>query len=123
MTVANTDELELESLVVPGDPSSAAFWVAAGVLVPGSRLVIRNVGANWTRTGFMRIVERMGGIVLGDLEARLEADTEARIAAQADLVARLRPHATRLIDTSGSLAESRSRVHAAWAAATQRASA
>jgi 3-phosphoshikimate 1-carboxyvinyltransferase len=69
VTVANTDELELETLVVPGDPSSAAFWIAAGVLVPGSRLLIRNVGANWTRTGFMRIVDRMGGIVLGDLEA------------------------------------------------------
>jgi 3-phosphoshikimate 1-carboxyvinyltransferase len=68
VTVANTDELELETLVVPGDPSSAAFWVAAGVTVPGSRLVLRNVGANWTRVGFMRIVQRMGGIVLGDLE-------------------------------------------------------
>ena len=68
VTVANTDELELSEINVPGDPSSAAFAVAAGVLVPGSRLVIRNVGANWTRTGFMRIVQRMGGIVLGDLE-------------------------------------------------------
>jgi 3-phosphoshikimate 1-carboxyvinyltransferase len=71
VTVANTDELELEELVVPGDPSSAAFGVAAGVVVPGSRLVIRNVAANWTRTGFMRIVQRMGGIVLGDLEDEL----------------------------------------------------
>jgi dephospho-CoA kinase len=45
------------------------------------------------------------------------ADTEARIAAQGDLVARLAPHATRVIDTSGSIAESRSRVLAAWGAA------
>lgn len=51
------------------------------------------------------------------LEARLEADAEARIAAQSDLVARLRPHATRIIDTTGTLAESRSRVLAAWSAA------
>lgn len=56
------------------------------------------------------------------IEARLEADTEARIAAQSDLVARLRPHATRIIDTTGSLAESRSRVVAAWTAAMQRTS-
>jgi 3-phosphoshikimate 1-carboxyvinyltransferase len=42
------------------------------VLVPGSRLVIRNVAANWTRTGFMRIVQRMGGIVIGDLEPEHE---------------------------------------------------
>ena len=53
---------------MPGDPSSAAFFVAAGVLVPHSRLLIEDVGLNWTRTGFMRIVARMGGIVLGELE-------------------------------------------------------
>ena len=35
---------------MPGDPSSAAFAIAAGVLVPGSRLVLRGVGVNWTRT-------------------------------------------------------------------------
>lgn len=68
VTVHATDELELERVHVPGDPSSAAFWVAAGVIVPGARLLIRNVGVNWTRTGFLRILERMGAIVIGDLE-------------------------------------------------------
>ena len=66
--VCNTDELELDELEVPGDPSSAAFLIAAGVLVEGSRLVLEDVGVNWTRTGFIRILERMGGIVLGELE-------------------------------------------------------
>jgi 3-phosphoshikimate 1-carboxyvinyltransferase len=70
VTVANCDELGLEDVVVPGDPSSAAFVIAAGVLVPGSRLLVRGCAANWTRTGFVRIVQRMGGIVLGDLEQR-----------------------------------------------------
>jgi 3-phosphoshikimate 1-carboxyvinyltransferase len=70
VTVANADELILDDLVVPGDPSSAAFAIAAGVLVPGSRLLVRGCAANWTRTGFLRIVQRMGGIVLGDLEDR-----------------------------------------------------
>jgi len=77
VTVVNTDELLLDSVKVPGDPSSAAFLIAAGVLVPGSRLVIGDVGVNWTRTGFIRIVRRMRGIVLGDLEGEsgeLEAD-------------------------------------------------
>jgi 3-phosphoshikimate 1-carboxyvinyltransferase len=69
VTVASTDELLLDHVTVPGDPSSAAFLIAAGVLVPGSRLLIRDVGVNWTRTGFMRIVRRMRGIVLGDLES------------------------------------------------------
>jgi 3-phosphoshikimate 1-carboxyvinyltransferase len=68
VTVGNGDELELEEVVVPGDLSSAAFAIAAGVLVPHSRLVIRNVGVNWTRIGFLRILERMGAIVLGELE-------------------------------------------------------
>jgi 3-phosphoshikimate 1-carboxyvinyltransferase len=68
LTAVNADELTLEEIVIPGDPSSAAFAIAAGVLVPGSRLLLRGVGVNWTRCGFVRIVERMGGIVIGDLE-------------------------------------------------------
>jgi 3-phosphoshikimate 1-carboxyvinyltransferase len=68
VTVVNADELLLDSVTVPGDASSAAFLVAAGVLVPGSRLLIGDVGVNWTRSGFLRIVRRMQGIVLGDLE-------------------------------------------------------
>jgi 3-phosphoshikimate 1-carboxyvinyltransferase len=68
VTVVNADELLLDGVRVPGDASSAAFLIAAGVLVPHSRLLIGDVGVNWTRTGFMRIVRRMRGIVLGDLE-------------------------------------------------------
>jgi 3-phosphoshikimate 1-carboxyvinyltransferase len=68
VTVVNADELVLERVRVPGDLSSAAFMIAAGVLVPGSRLLIGDVGVNWTRTGFLRILRRMQGIVLGDLE-------------------------------------------------------
>jgi 3-phosphoshikimate 1-carboxyvinyltransferase len=68
LTVGSADELTPERFTVPGDPSSAAFFVAAGVLVPHARLLIEDVGLNWTRTGFMRIVARMGGIVLGELE-------------------------------------------------------
>ena len=67
-TVGNVDELELDHLHVPGDLSSAAFLIAAGVLVPGARLVLDGVGVNWTRTGFLRILQRMGAIVVGDLE-------------------------------------------------------
>jgi len=68
VTVAGTDELTLDEIVIPGDPSSAAFAIAAGVLVPGSRLVLHGVGVNWTRSGFVRIAQRMGAIVIGDLE-------------------------------------------------------
>jgi 3-phosphoshikimate 1-carboxyvinyltransferase len=68
ITVAAQDELELGALHVPGDPSSAAFHAAAAVLVPRSRIVIDGMGANWTRTGFFRILRRMGGVVVGPLE-------------------------------------------------------
>jgi 3-phosphoshikimate 1-carboxyvinyltransferase len=68
LTVSSVDELELDEIVIPGDPSSAAFIVAAATLVRGSRIVVRDVGLNWTRTGFFRIAERMGAVVVGELE-------------------------------------------------------
>ena len=67
-TVRQVDELELDEVVVPGDPSSAAFIVAAAILVGGSRVVVKEVGLNWTRTGFFRIAERMGAVIVGELE-------------------------------------------------------
>ena len=66
--VTGVDELELELVAVPGDPSSAAFFVAAAAIVPGSRIVVAGVGLNWTRTAFFRIAERMGAVIVGDLE-------------------------------------------------------
>jgi len=68
VTVVNCDELGFDEIAVPADISSAAFMIAAGVLVPGSRLLLRDVNVNWTRAGFLRILERMGAVVLGDLE-------------------------------------------------------
>lgn len=53
--------LDAASIAVPGDLSSAAFMLAAGLLVPGSRVDIGPVGVNPTRDGFLRIVERMAG--------------------------------------------------------------
>jgi 3-phosphoshikimate 1-carboxyvinyltransferase len=67
-SIGNADELELDTVEIPGDLSSAAFLIAAGVLVRGSRILIEGVGVNWTRAGFLRILERMGAIVVGDLE-------------------------------------------------------
>jgi 3-phosphoshikimate 1-carboxyvinyltransferase len=68
LRVSPVDELELDDVIVPGDPSSAAFLAAAALIVPGSRIVVDRVALNWTRTAFFRIAERMGGVVLGDLE-------------------------------------------------------
>ena len=67
-TVSQVDELELDRIVVPGDPSSAAFIVAAALLVPDSRIVVCDVALNWTRAGFFRIAQRMGAVIVGELE-------------------------------------------------------
>ena len=69
ITVFNADEIELPAeVIVPGDPSSAAFMIAAGLIVDGSRLLLDDCGVNWTRTGFIQIAERMGAVILADLE-------------------------------------------------------
>jgi 3-phosphoshikimate 1-carboxyvinyltransferase len=69
VTVHPAYELRLDHIHVPGDPSSAAFHIAAAALVPGSRIRVTDVGLNWTRTGFLQILRRMGGRVEGELEA------------------------------------------------------
>lgn len=67
--VGHVDELEIDDVDVPGDPSSAAFFLAAATLVQGARVRIASVGVNWTRTGFLQILARMGGAVQGAVEA------------------------------------------------------
>ncbi len=53
-------ELYGQKILVPGDISSAAFFLAAGLLVPGSEILIRNVGINPTRDGILRVCRKMG---------------------------------------------------------------
>lgn len=86
VAVGNVDALELETIIVPGDASSAAFLIAAGILVPGSRLVVRDVGVNWSRSGFLRIAKRMGAVVVGDLEAEPEGIPSVEPASALDVV-------------------------------------
>ncbi|PKB24984.1 3-phosphoshikimate 1-carboxyvinyltransferase [Novosphingobium kunmingense] len=54
-------ELKPQTIEVPGDPSSAAFFIVAGLIVPGSELTIQNVGLNPTRAGIVEILRKMGG--------------------------------------------------------------
>lgn len=53
-------QLTATDVTVPGNPSSAAFIVAAGLLVEGSDITVKGVSLNETRTGFLRALERMG---------------------------------------------------------------
>lgn len=57
-------ELKPQDIVVPGDPSSAAFPMVAALLVPGSDVVIENVGINATRAGLIDVLRAMGGDIV-----------------------------------------------------------
>nr|WP_309742547.1 3-phosphoshikimate 1-carboxyvinyltransferase [Chamaesiphon sp. OTE_20_metabat_361] len=59
-TVTGYPTLTGQQVIVPGDISSAAFWLVAGAIVPGSELYIENVGVNPTRTGILVALELMG---------------------------------------------------------------
>ena len=59
-SVSPCAELYGQKIQVPGDISSAAYFIAAGLLVPGSRLLVKNVGINPTRAGFLEICRKMG---------------------------------------------------------------
>ena len=54
-------ELRPQTIEVPGDPSSAAFFAVAALVVPGSELTIENVGLNPTRAGLYEVLRQMGG--------------------------------------------------------------
>ena len=53
-------ELYRQQICVPGDISSAAYFIAAALLVPGSELLVKNVGTNFTRAGFLKVCKAMG---------------------------------------------------------------
>jgi len=63
ITLKGEAELKAQTITVPGDPSSAAFFVVAALLVPGSDLVVENVGLNPTRAGLFDVLRQMGGSI------------------------------------------------------------
>ena len=60
ISITGPVDLEPCDVIVPGDPSSAAFFAVAASVVPGSDLVIENVGLNPTRDGIYKVLDRMG---------------------------------------------------------------
>jgi 3-phosphoshikimate 1-carboxyvinyltransferase len=71
ITVCGDAELEGAPFSVPGDPSSAAFIVAAGLICPGSEIMVENVLMNPTRIGFFETLREMGAEI-EDLDLRHE---------------------------------------------------
>lgn len=54
-------ELEPKTIEICGDISSAAYFIVAGLIVPSSKIILKNVGLNPTRTGILEVAEKMGG--------------------------------------------------------------
>ncbi len=63
ITLRGPADLKPQTIVVPGDPSSAAFFVVAALIVPGSDVLIENVGLNPTRAGLFDVLRQMGGSI------------------------------------------------------------
>ncbi len=60
IAITGEAELQPQTITVPGDPSSAAFWLVAASIVPGSDILVGNVGLNVTRTGLIAALRLMG---------------------------------------------------------------
>ena len=68
--------LKAQQVTVPGDISSAAFWLVAGLIVPQSKVILENVGINGTRTGILDVIKAMGGkIQLSQIDDRAKSAT------------------------------------------------
>ena len=63
VTVTPGARLRGQAVVVPGDISSAAFWLVAGAITPGAALTIENVGLNPSRTGILEVLKQMGAAI------------------------------------------------------------
>ena len=76
VTIYGGQRPEPRDLSVPGDISSAAFWMVAAAAVPGAQITIRNVGLNPTRTGVINVLLRMGAQIQDSVE-HLEGEPAA----------------------------------------------
>ena len=74
ITLRPGPKLKATQIVVPGDISSAAFWLIAGSLIPGSDITIENIGLNPTRTGILEVLKQM--------EANIELFNKREIAGE-----------------------------------------
>ncbi len=74
VSMLGQQQIESRDFAVPGDLSSAAFWLVTAACQPGSRLLIKNVGLNPTRTGILDVLVRMGACVREVVESVEEGE-------------------------------------------------
>jgi 3-phosphoshikimate 1-carboxyvinyltransferase len=77
--VAGGQTLHGGHFIVPGDISSAAFWIAAAAAIPGSDIEIHNVGLNPTRTALLEVIRRGGGVVDEHVEREAGGELSGRL--------------------------------------------
>jgi 3-phosphoshikimate 1-carboxyvinyltransferase len=75
VTIEPEPDLDGEKITVPGDISSAAYFIAAGLIVPGSEIFLKNVGINPTRDGMIQVCQKMGADIR--IENIRNTETEA----------------------------------------------
>jgi 3-phosphoshikimate 1-carboxyvinyltransferase len=84
VSVTGGQRLQGQILFVPGDFSSAAFWLVAAAALPGSRIDIDDVGLNPTRTALLGILERFGARVRVDVTATAAGEPRGTVSVEAD---------------------------------------
>ena len=84
VSVAGGQRFEGRSLTVPGDFSSAAFWLVAAAALPGSRIDIDEVGLNPTRTALLDVLRRFGARVTIDVAASDAGEPRGSVSVEAD---------------------------------------
>lgn len=76
ITIKGKQKFKGTTVCVPGDISSAAFFLVAGLIVPNSKVVLTNVGLSETRTGIIDVIKKMGGnIEITELDEMNESGT------------------------------------------------
>jgi len=95
VTVTGLAKLSGQSVIVPGDISSAAFWLVAGAIVPNSELLIENVGVNPTRTGILEALGMMG--------ADIQLENEREVAGEPVADLRVRHSGLKACQISGNM--------------------
>ena len=95
VTLTGQPTLKGQKVIVPGDISSAAFWLVAGAIVPGSDLLITNVGVNPTRIGILSALEMM--------EADITKENERTVAGEPVADLRVRHSQLKACEISGDI--------------------
>ncbi|WBO21849.1 3-phosphoshikimate 1-carboxyvinyltransferase [Sphingomonas abietis] len=91
ISITGEAELKPQHIVVPGDPSSAGFPVVAALIVPGSDIVVENVGLNPTRAGLYQVLRAMGADITFEKERLVGGEPVADLRVKASTLSGIEP--------------------------------